>query len=282
MVFISALLAGTALFLVILGAFPSRFLSETSEIRGDDDTFLKAIQELIVKKLSVRVRKYMSEGFERKVRNQLLAAGEPEGLRPEDILALMIVAAGSGVLFMVLILLMLKSSLTIALAGLIFVFLPRIWLNDQVSKRQFKVRRAIPYTLDLLTLSIEAGLDFTGAIGRVVEKGKDGPLKEEFSIMLNELKMGKMREDALRNLMDRVQLVSLNNVIRALIQADRMGTSLGKILRIQSTQLRIERTQRAEKLANEAPVKMLAPLIMCIFPTIFMILFGPIIYKFIS
>jgi tight adherence protein C len=83
-------------------------------------------------------------------------------------------------------------------------------------------------------------------------------------------------------MMERVNLAPLSSFIRSLVQADRMGTSLGKILRIQSTQMRIERTQKAEKLANEAPVKMLFPLVACIFPTIFMVLFGPIIYKFIS
>jgi tight adherence protein C len=97
--------------------------------------------------------------------------------------------------------------------------------------------------------------------------------------VLSEIRLGKTREESLRNLSDRVQLDALTAFVSNLIQADRMGTSLGKILRIQSTQMRINRTHRAEKLANEAPIKMLAPLIGCIFPTVFMILFGPIIYR---
>src|SRR5262249_50717400 len=95
------------------------------------------------------------------------------------------------------------------------------------------------------------------------------------------LKMGKTREEALKSMIARVNLPSLTAFVSALIQADKMGTSLGKVLRIQSSQLRIERTQRAEKLANEAPVKMLFPLVACIFPTVFMILFGPIAFAFI-
>jgi tight adherence protein C len=125
-------------------------------------------------------------------------------------------------------------------------------------------------------------LDFQAAVGTVVQKGKQGPLSEELDLMLKHLRMGKAREEALRMMADRVDLPALNSFVAALIQADRMGTSLGKVLRIQSTQMRIERTQRAEKLANEAPVKMLFPLIACIFPTVFMILFGPIIFQFMT
>ena len=96
--------------------------------------------------------------------------------------------------------------------------------------------------------------------------------------MLKQLKMGKTREEALKAMIARVDLPPLTTFVTALIQADKMGTSLGKVLRIQSTQMRIDRTQRAEKLANEAPVKMLFPLIACIFPTVFMVLFGPIVF----
>jgi tight adherence protein C len=251
-------------------------------MKSDNDTMLSLIKELIIKKLSVKLKKYMSEKFELSVRKKLVMAGEPVGLKPEDILAMMVLSAMLGVLFFLLILAMLGNSLTLSVLGLITFFMPRMWLTDQVKKRHFEITRALPYAIDLLTLSVEAGLDFSAAVGMVVEKGQDGALKEEFSILLSEMKMGKTRSTALRNLMERVDLLPLSSFIRSLIQADKMGTSLGKILRIQSTQMRIERTQRAEKLANEAPVKMLGPLIMCIFPTIFMVLFGPIIYKFIS
>jgi tight adherence protein C len=126
---------------------------------------------------------------------------------------------------------------------------------------------------------VEAGLDFAAALGKVVEKGRKGPLADELSNTLKELKLGKTREEGLRNLAARVDLPTLTSFVHALIQADKMGTPLGKILRILSTQMRIERTQRAEKLANEAPVKLLGPLIGCIFPTIFIMLFGPIAYQ---
>jgi tight adherence protein C len=164
--------------------------------------------------------------------------------------------------------------------GLFGMYYPLIWVNDQVKKRHLLISRALPYSLDLLTLSVEAGLDFTGALAKVVEKGKAGPLREELQIVLKQLKMGKTREEALKAMILRVDLPPLTTFVTALIQADKMGTSLGKVLRIQSTQLRIDRTQRAEKLAGEAPVKMLFPLIACIFPTVFMVLFGPIVFQF--
>jgi len=271
-----------AALLIYLGILPTRFFDEAAELKDGGQTTLGVFKELIIKKLSVHLRKYMSPKWERKVRFQIIKAGDPEGLKPEDLMAMMVLAGIAGVVFMLLILGMLGSSLAFAPIGLITFFVPRIWLNDLVKKRHFFIRRALPYALDLLTLSVEAGLDFSAAVAMVVEKGQKGPLREEFSILLKEMKMGKTRAEALRNLMERVDLKPLNIFIRSLIQADKMGTSLGKILRIQSTQMRIERTQRAEKLAGEAPVKMLGPLIMCIFPTIFIVLFAPIIYKMIN
>ncbi len=279
---IATFVGGFAGYLIFVGLYPSSFLDEAASMKGESDTFLKVIKELLIKKVGIIVRKYMSEKFEKKVRERLIMAGEPEGLKPEDILAMMVIASAIGIIFVLLVMLMLGKNPFLSVFGAVAFFLPKQWLNDQVKKRHHQITRALPYALDLLTLTVEAGLDFSAAVGMVVEKGKAGPLREEFSILLSEMKMGKTREIALKNMMARVNLPPLSNFIRALVQADRMGTSLGKILRIQSTQMRIDRTQKAEKLANEAPVKMLFPLIACIFPTIFMVLFGPIIYKFMS
>ena len=156
---------------------------------------------------------------------------------------------------------------------------PLLWVHDKVKARHRAIGRELPYDLDLLTLAVEAGLDFAAALAKVVEKGRQGPLSIELSVTLKELRLGKTREEALHNLSDRVGLFALTSFVRALVQADRLGTPLGKVLRILSAQMRQERTQRAEKLANEAPVKLLIPLIGCIFPTIFLMLFGPIVYQ---
>jgi tight adherence protein C len=162
------------------------------------------------------------------------------------------------------------------LCGLAGAAYPLLWLRDRVRARHRTIARALPYSLDLLTLSVEAGLDFPAALAKVVEKGRSGPLAEELSVVLKELRLGKTREEALRNLARRVDLPSLTSFVQALVHADRMGTPLGKVLRILSTHLRIERSQRAEKLANEAPVKLLLPLVFFIFPTLFLMLFGPL------
>ena len=164
----------------------------------------------------------------------------------------------------------------VALAG---GALPLLRIRDRVRARHRGIVRALPYAIDLLTLSVEAGLDFTAALAKVVEKGRRGPLRDELSVALKELRLGKTREEALRDLSRRLAVPGLTSFVQALVHSDRMGTPLGKVLRVLSTQMRVERTQRAEKLANEAPVKLLLPLVLCIFPTLFLMLFGPIGYQ---
>ena len=187
-----------------------------------------------------------------------------------------LVSLSAGIFLSLLLGLSWASSILFLLLGALYPF---VWLRDKVRARHHAITRALPYDLDLLTLSVEAGLDFAAALGKVVEKGRKGPLADELSITLKELKLGKTREEALRNLAVRVDLPTLTSFVQALLQADKMGTPLGKILRILSTQMRVDRTQRAEKLANEAPVKLLFPLIFFIFPTVFLIIFAPIIYQ---
>lgn len=251
------------------------------EVREESAGGMQGASSVVVRKLGVMNRRFMWPGYEDKMRRNLVKAGEPSAYKPEDIMALQEIGFFVGLIFGLIAMNAFGFSLAwsgvVALMGL---FYPMIWVNDQVQKRHLQISRALPFNLDLLTLSVEAGLDFTAALAKVVDKGKHGPLRDELALVLKQLKMGKTREEALKSMIARVDLPALSQFVTALIQADRMGTSLGKVLRIQSTQLRIERTQRAEKLANEAPVKMLFPLIACIFPTVFMVLFGPIVFAF--
>lgn len=210
----------------------------------------------------------------------LRRAGGPSDLEPAELVAFMEL---TGIGFFALgvgldawLELGIASWFLAAAAGLCW---PLIWLHDRIRHRHHLITRALPYNIDLLTLSVEAGLDFAAAVAKVVEKGRTGPLREELELVLKELKLGKTREEALRNLAARVGLASLTTFVNALVQADRMGTPLGRILRILATQMRVDRTHRAEKLANEAPVKLLLPLIAFIFPTVFIILFAPIAYS---
>jgi tight adherence protein C len=277
----SALFAAAAVAFLGIGVYNNFFERFVSEVSEESAGGMRGIGSVAIRKLGSMNRKFMWPGYEARMRKSLIKAGEPSSYKPEDIMALQEVGAVFGLLGG----LVLSNGLGLNLAWSLFVallgmFYPQIWVNDQVKKRHLLISRALPYNLDLLTLSVEAGLDFTGALAKVVEKGKAGPLKEELAMVLKQLKMGKTREEALKAMVVRVDLPPLTMFVTALIQADKMGTSLGKVLRIQSTQMRIDRTQRAEKLAGEAPVKMLFPLIACIFPTVFMVLFGPIVFQF--
>lgn len=162
-----------------------------------------------------------------------------------------------------------------AVGVFLFYLYPLLWLRSVLSARHRAIQRALPFVLDLLTLAVEAGLDFMTALQRNCERRAPDPLNEELIHVIREIQLGTPRRIALRNLSTRVGLNDLRAVCFALIQADELGVSIGAILRIQSDQMRQRRFERAERLANEAPVKMLGPLMLFIFPAVFIILLGP-------
>ena len=173
-----------------------------------------------------------------------------------------------------------ENPLPLSLMGIFWFYIyPLSWLRRTLKRRYLSIMRALPFVLDLLTLSVEAGMDFMSALQRNCERRKLDPLNEELIRMTKEIQVGTPRRVALRNMADRVRQPDLKSVALALIQADELGVSIGSILRIQSEQLRGRRFDRAEKLANEAPVKMLGPLMLCIFPAVFVILLGPILMQ---
>jgi tight adherence protein C len=257
----------------------ARLLGEP-EPGGASENFLRTLRRVALTRLDEFNKQRFSPAYLAVITEQIVIAGDPAELTAGEYMAARELGASLLGIFGFLLCFIIDRSYLWAVAFAVTGwFLPFFWLRDQITKRHHAITRALPYNLDLLTLSVEAGLDFAQAVGKVVEKGRQGPLVEEFRLVLKNIKLGKTREDALRGMSTRVQLPSLTSFTNALIQADRMGTSLGKILRIQATQLRIERTNRAEKLAYEAPVKMLFPLIFFIFPAVFCVLFGPIIYQ---
>ena len=154
---------------------------------------------------------------------------------------------------------------------------PLVWLRSALKRRYLEIMRALPFVLDLLTLSVEAGMDFMSALQRNCATRRLDALNEELIRMMHEIQVGTPRRTALKNMSNRVGQNDLRSVVHALVQADELGVSIGSILRIQSDQLRSRRFERAEKLANEAPVKMLGPLLLCIFPAVFLIILGPIV-----
>lgn len=168
-----------------------------------------------------------------------------------------------------------------AIAGLGFVY-PRIWLMETLKRRQKLIVKALPTYLDFLTMSVEAGLNMAGAIAQAVAKGPAGPLKNEFAFVLRDLRAGLTRAEALRRMDARVRIPQVSSFIGAVIQAERMGASLGPTFRAQAEQRRVERFQIAEKLAMEAPVKLIFPLVAFIFPVTFLVLMFPIVMKFLA
>jgi tight adherence protein C len=174
-----------------------------------------------------------------------------------------------------------SGMLNVVAAALFALILPDFCLKRLGVSRQAKITAALPDTLDLLTVSVEAGLGFDQALLKIVEKTK-GPLADECQRVLHEIRIGKARRDALRELGIRTGVEDLQTFVAALIQADQLGVSIGNVLRIQSRQLRQKRRQNAEARAQKAPVKMLIPMILFIFPSLFIILLGPGVLQLID
>ena len=155
-------------------------------------------------------------------------------------------------------------------------FLPLLKTRELANKRRERIVRQLPTYLDYLSMSIQAGTNFTGAINHAVEKGPDGPFKEELSKVVRDLRAGMGRFDALRLMTDRIDIDSVNTFVNAVVQAEKTGASIGETLKIQASQRRIERFQLAEKKAMEAPVKLIFPLVAFIFPATFIVIGFPI------
>jgi tight adherence protein C len=246
--------------------------------------FLERTLRPLASRLSGAVARVTSQSFSERTEKRLALAGHPGNLRVADWLGIKAIAAivGSGILFVVFVAFgLLGNNLSmggmLAGVGLLAGYtLPEFWLGGRVRRRQHLILLQIPDALDLLTISVRAGLGFDGALGKVVEKLK-GPLTDEFRRALAEIRVGKTRREALRDIVPRTDVPALTNFIGAIIQAEQLGVSISKVLQVQSEQLRIERRQRAEEQAAKAPIKMLFPLVGCIFPSLFIVILGPAI-----
>ncbi len=246
--------------------------------------FLERTLRPLASRLSGSMARVASSSFQERTEKRLALAGNPGNLRVADWLGIKAVAAIIGaILFLFLFgivgLLGLPPVLRILMGavGLLFGYtVPEFWLGGRVRKRQHAILLQIPDALDLLTISVRAGLGFDAALGKVVEK-LNGPLTDEFRRALAEVRVGKTRREALRDIVPRTEVPPLTNFIGAIIQAEQLGVSISKVLQVQSEQLRIERRQRAEEMAAKAPIKMLFPLVGCIFPSLFIIILGPAI-----
>jgi len=175
------------------------------------------------------------------------------------------------------------SSLAIPVASFVFGFYYlEIWMRDRVKRVEIEILKNLPNFLDMLTLSVESGCNLTVGMNIAVDKTSDSALRRAFARLLREIRSGRNRIDALRNLEERLDNPAVSSLVSTLVQAEKTGASLGVVLRAQSSQRTNERFARAEKLAMEAPVKMLGPLILCIFPCTFVVIGFPIGIKMMN
>jgi tight adherence protein C len=218
-------------------------------------------------------------------RRRLISAGLREELTPDEFIAYkFFLVAFFPIVGLVLNALgmMDLAWYTILLSGVAGFFYPDFWVKTLTQKRQKAIIRSMPFIVDLLSLSTEAGLDFIGAIQKVVDKAAPSPLVQELSQMLREIKIGSSRQDALREMSSRIGMIEVNSFVAILISADQMGASIGKILRQQSDQVRTERLLRAEKEGAKAASKVLLPSVLCLLPAVILLIFGPFLLAFMS
>ncbi len=265
-----------------LGSMQARTLEEI-ELR--QPLFERTIRPLAVR-LSGLAQRITSPSKVSRTEQRLAMAGNPGNLRTVDFLGMKVVVAAGVAIAAFLILTLFVGGAGLAffgapIFGLIGFFAPEFWLGRRIKKRRKVILLAVPDTLDLLTISVRAGLSFDGALAKVVERS-EGPLADEFRRVLAEVRVGRVRREAMRDVVGRTNVPALSNFIGAIVQAEQLGVPISKVLQIQSDQLRIERRQRAEEMAAKAPIKMLFPLVGCVFPAMFIVILGPAIILIIG
>jgi tight adherence protein C len=215
-----------------------------------------------------------------RMQHTLDLAGNPGGVAPEGVLALSIASAIACPVVAAGIVLLLRGGFTalsvvfILAAAVGGYLVPTFWIDELKRKRQDQIRLALPDMLDMLTISVQAGLGFDMALTKLV-RNTSGPLAQEFAHMLAEVQAGVSRRDGLRHLGERTDVPELGNFIMAMIQAEVFGVSVSGILRSQAVELRKKRQQRAEELGQKAPVKMVFPIILCMLPATMLVILGP-------
>lgn len=232
---------------------------------------------------------WMSWRGRRAIEKRLAEAGLHHALRARHLFGAQWLLAGGLGGVMVLVAETLSGGLSPTALGLVGVLgasaggaLPRLWLRDRIRQRKREIVRALPFLLDMTTLCVEAGLNFSGALQQAARKGPAGPLRDELQRVLGDIRTGVPRAQALRDMANRINEPAVRTLVATLIQADSLGMNLAQVLRAQSDQRRNERFLHAEKQAMEAPVKMLFPLIAFIFPCTFIVIAFPIAMKLLD
>jgi tight adherence protein C len=252
-------------------------LPRTLEEAELQSSFQERVGRPLVLACSRLVLRYTPHSAIESYRRKLILAGSPGGLEVRDFLGIKgLVTLGLPAAYVLLSGLVLKVPsplMLIALAILAFR-IPDFLLARRIKRRQWEIQRALPDTLDLLTICVEAGLGFDAAVGRVVDK-RDDELSHEFGRVLTEMRMGRSRREALRSLIERTDVRDVNTFVSAIVQSEQLGVPISKVLHTQADQMRVRRRQRAEEAAHKAPIKMLFPMVFLIFPAMFVVILGP-------
>ena len=230
-------------------------------------------------------RRFMPGGYMEGVRRRLIIAGKPSAAELDRFRAIRVLSAAAIPVTLVIAIVMPATTrdkfLIFFFLGAAFLLGPDAVLNRQMEERRQEIRVRLPDIIDMLTISVEAGLGFDQALERTVA-AIPGPLTDEFARMLGEMRAGAGRADAMRAVDARTDVPELRSFILALIQAETFGVSIGRILRGQSEEMRIKRRQQAQEQAQKAPVKLLFPMVLCVFPGIFVVLLGPSALSFMG
>jgi len=297
------IVGGIVVFLVILLLFPSGGKSDIQNRLAAFDEGMPAdsvatvqeaelnrpfvdrvIRPFLARMAGKRDAKDLKKVQRSSLKKELAQAGYPGGLTVTEFAVIqnlfrVIMPAAVAAFCLVFIPKLLVLGTTV---GAVLGFLgPRLFLQSRIANRLHRIQRQLPDVLDLLTVAVEAGLGFDAACDKVVEKMR-GPIPDEFSLTLRHMRMGQARRDAFKGMAERVDHPDLNGFVSAIIQADQLGVSIGQVLRIQSEQLRDKRRQRAEEEAAKAPVKMMIPLVLFIFPNVGIVIGAPAAFQIID
>ncbi|HEY7661038.1 MAG TPA: type II secretion system F family protein [Actinomycetota bacterium] len=290
-------LVGTFLTIVLIGVIVDMFVREKnrpmtllqSQVGQVETVDLRqqqlegsAVDRIVmpgVKRIGRGVVRLTPFDLNERIAEKLVLAGNPVGWDPERVVALKIIGAMVGGVGSLLLMSVLPLSgwlriLFVVIFALIGYTVPSTQVNAMAGKRQRMIQKQLPDVMDLLTISVEAGLGLDAAISQVV-KNVPGPLAEEFSRLSQEIQIGVSRSDAFRHLSDRTTVPELRSFVVAMVQADLFGVSIANVLRAQSRELRQKRRQRAEEIAQKIPVKLLFPMIFMVLPALFIVILGP-------
>ncbi len=283
------------LFLVLRSRTPSQSIEERlNELAANGQSFTLEEIELsqpfaqrvlvpLLEKLSSLAQRFTPSNSIEAVRHKLELGGMAHKIKPAQFLGIRIM--GSMALGILSLLVAFAGTvplgtrlLMIVVAFALGYLVPGIWLGSKIKRRQDDVQKALPDALDLLTICVEAGLDFVSSMQKVAEKW-DNELSAAFMRTVQEMQLGKLRREALRNMANSMDVPDVTSFVAAIVQADALGVSMAKVMRIQSDTMRMKRRQRAEEKARQAPVKMMLPLVFFIFPTILIVLLGPAVIQ---